>query len=129
MTRHNQAAIRHGVQKGFAPIEAGVQAHRIPEIPRTIEREREKETDQNNAACTNPALPGIAQVRRAKCQRKQERGGPETDPVSQRELRVATKQKLLEKPHQRKNEQVEQTPAKDAFGCQCQTAKGIAAKR
>src|SRR5215471_7225606 len=116
MARHNQAAIRHGVQKRFSPIEGGVQAHGIPEIARAVEREREKEADQNNAGRTDAAFSGIAQMRRAEYQRKEHCRGPETDPIGQRELRVAAKQKFLEKAHKREQQQIEQTPASSTRG-------------
>ena len=128
MANHDGAAVRNGEKIGFAPVEAGVKADGVPEIAGAIQRESKKDADERDTGGADETFTRIVEVDSAEPQRKNERGGPETDAVGQGELGVAAERKLFEKSDHGEKCEMQRAVAHDSFGGQCQASEGIASK-
>src|SRR5580700_5641642 len=96
MPGDHPAAVGHGVQIAFAPIPRSVKADGEPQVSCTTKSQAEKKSDDRNREQTHPGFPGIAKMQGCEESRKQERSRPETNALSQRELRIATQQEFFE---------------------------------
>src|SRR5579862_7134912 len=90
------AAVRDGVEKRLAPIEAAVQTDGEPKISGALQREAEKHGDHHHARGADHSFARISEMCRAKRAGQNPRGGPKANTTRQRKLRVAAEEVFFE---------------------------------
>src|SRR5580692_12332668 len=111
MPGDHPTTVGHRVQIAFAPIPRSVKADGEPQVSRTAKSQAEKKSDDRDREQTQPGFPGIAKMQSCEESRKQQRCGPETDALGERELRIATQQEFFEQD----NDDKEPTPESRKF--------------
>src|SRR5580692_2078476 len=128
MPGDHPAAVGHGVQVAFAPVPRSVKADGEPQVSGTAKSQAEKKSDDRNREQAHPGFPGIAKMQGCEESRKQERSRPETNALSQRELRIATQQEFFEQADDDKKTAPESRKFQNAPAMQCEPAERKIAK-
>src|SRR5260370_4831122 len=109
--RKKQAAVRNGIEKRLAKIKAGMPTHSEPEIAGPSQRETEKQPGRDDARGAHKTLARVPKMHGAEQNGKKYSCGPESDPLCQRILRIASEQEFFRESYRDECHEPDRGPA------------------
>src|SRR5437868_15420587 len=103
-------------------------ANEEPQIAGAPERQCEDDANHRNADSAYRTFTFVREVHSAKAERKNPRGGPESNPIRQSELQIAAECKLFKKSDHNKKNPPKDTPLKNCAAMDIERTKRVAVK-